>query len=52
MEADLRGAKNLTVGQLSEVKTLYKAKLDPEFMDIIKKEYTHLLKKPEWLEIE
>ena len=28
--ADLRGAKNLTVDQLSKVKTLYNSKLDPE----------------------
>jgi uncharacterized protein YjbI with pentapeptide repeats len=29
-ETDLKGAKNLTVDQLSKVKTLYKAQLDPE----------------------
>ena len=42
--ADLRGAKSLTINQLSRVITLYKAKLDPELMDQIKKDFPHLLK--------
>ena len=43
-EADLRGAKNLTVDQLSKVKTLYKAELDPELEEELRsKGYSHLL---------
>lgn len=45
--ADLQDAEGLTVEQLSEVKTLYKAILDPHIMEEIKKKYPHLLKKPE-----
>ena len=44
--ADLSGVKNLTIEQLSEVKTLYKAKLDPELMEQVKKCCPHLLEKP------
>jgi BTB/POZ domain-containing protein KCTD9 len=35
-KADLRGAKGLTVEQLSKAKTLYLAKLDPEFEEKLK----------------
>ena len=35
-EANLRGAKGLTVEQLSKVKTLYEAELDPNLMEEIK----------------
>ena len=35
-KADLRGAKGLTVEQLSKVKTLYLAKFDDEVLDQIK----------------
>ncbi len=48
---DLTGAKDLTVEQLSKVKTLYKAKLDPQLMDQIKQKYPHLLVKPKAKEI-
>ena len=44
--ANLEKAKNLTSVQFLEVKILYKARLDPEPMDQIKKKYPHLLKKP------
>ncbi|MEE9252605.1 MAG: pentapeptide repeat-containing protein, partial [Thermodesulfobacteriota bacterium] len=45
--ANLEGAKNLTVEQLSKVKTLYEAKLDKELMEKIqKKKYQHLLENP------
>ena len=44
--ADLRGAKNLTTEQLRYVKTLYKAKLDPDLMEQVKKCCPHLLEKP------
>lgn len=37
---------SLTIQQLSEVKTLYMAKLDPELMEQVKKKYPHLLEKP------
>ncbi len=42
-EADLSGAKNLTTERLSKVKTLYKAKLDPELEKQIEEKYPHLL---------
>ena len=45
-DADLTGAKNLTITQLSGAKTLYQAKLDPELMEKVKKSYPHLLGKP------
>ena len=49
--ADLRGvdlheAKNLTINQLAVVKTLYKAKLDPNLRKQIEEKYPHLLKMP------
>ena len=46
MYADLTGAKNLTIKQLSKVKTLYKAKLDPELLEQVKKCCPHLLEEP------
>jgi uncharacterized protein YjbI with pentapeptide repeats len=45
-EASLLEAKNLTVEQLSKVKTLYQAKLDSELEQQIKEKYPHLLEKP------
>jgi hypothetical protein len=50
--ATLQEAINLTVEQLSEVKTLYEAELDPEIEKVIKEKYPHLLEKPEWLKEE
>ena len=44
--ADLRGAKNLTIGQLFKVKTLYKAKLDKELLNQVKEYCPHLLENP------
>ncbi len=44
--ADLRGVKNLTLNQLSQVKSLYNAKLDPKLMEQVKEKYPHLLEKP------
>jgi len=41
--ANLQEALNLSVGQLSKVKTLYGAKLDSALMEQIKKDYPHLL---------
>ena len=46
MYADLTGAKNLTIEQLSKVKTLYQAKLDPKLMEQVKKCCPNLLEKP------
>lgn len=51
MGADLEGAnllevKTLTIKQLSEVETLYNAKLDPKLLEQIKGKYPHLLEKP------
>ncbi len=45
-EANLDGAKNLTIIQLSQVATLYKARLDPELMAQVKEKYPHLLEEP------
>ena len=50
-EANLEGAhlertEKLTIEQLSQVKTLYQAELDPELEKQIKKKYPHLLEKP------
>jgi hypothetical protein len=42
----LRDARNLTIKQLLEVKTLYKAKLDSALLEGIKRDYPHLLEKP------
>jgi uncharacterized protein YjbI with pentapeptide repeats len=44
--ADLTGAKNLKIEQLSKVKTLYQAKLDPELMEQVRQCCPHLLEKP------
>jgi uncharacterized protein YjbI with pentapeptide repeats/MFS family permease len=44
--ADLRGAKNLTLVQLSKVETLYEAKLDPSLMEPMKKAYPRLFEEP------
>jgi hypothetical protein len=38
----------LNIEQLSEARTLYKAKLDPELKKQVKDKYPHLLKKPEY----
>jgi len=50
-EANLNGAKGLTVEQLSNVRTLYKAKLDPELEEQIRKNYPYLFEKPKILDI-
>jgi uncharacterized protein YjbI with pentapeptide repeats len=42
-EANLYEAKNLTLEQLSKVRTLYKAKIDPELISQIRRKYPHLL---------
>ena len=47
-KADLTQVKNLSINNLSKVKTLYKAKLDPELMEQVKDEYPHLLEGPEY----
>jgi Pentapeptide repeats (8 copies) len=44
--AHLAGAKNLTVEQLSTVKTLYQAHLDPPLLEQIQQQYPQLLEKP------
>jgi hypothetical protein len=45
--ADLKNVIDLTVEQLSKVKTLYKVKnLDPELMHQVKGKFPHLLEKP------
>ncbi|MEE9553551.1 MAG: pentapeptide repeat-containing protein [candidate division Zixibacteria bacterium] len=46
VNAKLQGARNLTIEQLSEVKTLYEAKLDSVFYEQIKAQYPHLLEPP------
>jgi len=45
-KAYLEGAKNLTVYQLSKVKTLYEAKLDDELLIPLKERYPALFEKP------
>ncbi len=45
-EADLEKARNLTLVQLSTVKTLYNALLDPALMEQVEEKYPHLLEKP------
>ena len=42
--ANLEGVYNLNIEQFSGVKTLYKAKLDPELKKQVKEKYPHLLK--------
>jgi hypothetical protein len=44
--ARLKGAKNLTVQQLSAVKSLYGAHLDPPLLEQIRQQYPHLLEEP------
>lgn len=43
--ANLQGVKNLNAEQLSEAKTLYQAKLDPELRKEMLEKYPHLLEK-------
>ena len=45
-EAHLEGAENLTVEQLSTVKTLYGAELDPSLLEQIRRLYPQLLEDP------
>jgi hypothetical protein len=45
-EADLSCTKYLTIDQLSKVKTLYNAKLDPDLLKQVKKCCPHLLERP------
>jgi len=47
-EADLRGATLLTIEQLSKVKTLFQAILDPELEKEVKQKYPHLLELPKF----
>lgn len=51
VNADLRGAdltnvKGLNINQLSDTKTLYRTKFQPELKKNLMKNYTHLFKKP------
>ena len=46
---DLRGVEDLTIEQLSKVKTLYQAKFDQKLEKQIKEKYPHLFEKPGWL---
>ena len=41
--ANLTQVKNLSINKLSMVRSLHKAKLDPELMEQLKDEYPHLL---------
>jgi uncharacterized protein YjbI with pentapeptide repeats len=45
--ANLKGAKNLTINQLLKVKTLYNAKLDNDFLALLKEKYPTFFEKPE-----
>ena len=44
--ANLIQVKNLSINKHSKVKTLYKAKLDPELMKQVEDKYPHLLEEP------
>lgn len=44
---NLKGAKHLTVDQLSKAKTLYNAKLDPELEKPLREKYPALFEKPD-----
>jgi hypothetical protein len=46
MLADLRGARNVTVEQLSVVFSLYRAHLDPPLRGRVQQQYPHLLEYP------
>jgi hypothetical protein len=46
-DAHLEGARSLTVEQLASVATLYRAHLDPPFLEQIQQQYPHLLEKPQ-----
>jgi len=46
-KASLYGAKNLTIDQLSTVKTLYKAKLYPRLEEELREKYPALFEKPD-----
>lgn len=46
MNVDIRKAVTLTLDQVSKVKTLYQAKLQPKFRNQIEHEYPHLLENP------
>ena len=43
-EANLKGALNLSIHQLSKVRTLYNTKLDEEFLIQLKEEFSFLFK--------
>ena len=43
---DLRGATNITINQISKVKTLHESKLDPELMEKVKRCCSYLLEIP------
>ncbi|MCP4264061.1 MAG: DUF1566 domain-containing protein [Candidatus Brocadiaceae bacterium] len=51
MGTDLVSVKWLYIEQLSKVKTLFQAKLDPELKEQIKGKYPHLLKEQSWKEM-
>ena len=44
--AELTQVQNLSIEQLSKVKTLYEAELDPKLMKQVRKKYPHLLEEP------
>jgi uncharacterized protein YjbI with pentapeptide repeats len=44
--ANFLGATHLEAEQISRARTLYRAKLDPPLLEIIKKNYPRLLEKP------
>jgi uncharacterized protein YjbI with pentapeptide repeats len=46
IDVHLERAKNLTIDQLSKVKTLYKAELDPELEKPLREKYPALFEEP------
>jgi hypothetical protein len=48
IDVHLKQAKNLTIDQLSKVKTLYDAKLDEQYLIPLKEKYPTLFEEPEF----
>ena len=42
----LKVGKKFSLIYMEQVKTLYKAQLDPPLLDAVKKDYSHLLEEP------
>jgi uncharacterized protein YjbI with pentapeptide repeats len=47
LQTRLKGALHLSINQLSQATTLYKAELDNDLREQVEKDYPYLLKRPE-----